>query len=61
MTPDFVDILKKEMLKFKGMRQEFIDEFSEKDYNDLMDGWEIKVVRCNAGEQGWGLFRAVKE
>ncbi|TRY80587.1 hypothetical protein TCAL_11633 [Tigriopus californicus] len=60
ITGDFVEVLKKEMTKFRGMKDEFIQEFSEKDYNDLMGGWEIKVVRCNAGDQGWGLFRAVK-
>ena len=28
-------------------------EFSLKDYNELVDGWEIKIVRCSKGEQGW--------
>ena len=59
-TDAFIDVLKREMVKFKGMREDFITEFSPKDYADLMDGWKIKVVRCNDGEQGWGLFRARK-
>ena len=36
-------------------------DFSLKDYNDLVDGWEIKVVRCSDGLQGWGLFMATKK
>ncbi len=36
-------------------------EFSQADYDDLMEGWKVKVVRCREGEQGWGLFRAVKK
>ena len=36
-------------------------DFSLKDYNDLVDGWEVKVVRCSDGLQGWGLFTAVKK
>ena len=60
-TEEFVSILKNEMVKFKPTRDKFIKEFSLKDYNELVDGWDIKVVRCTKGEQGWGLFKAVKE
>lgn len=59
-TDYFVQILKKEMAKFKTSKKDFIAQFSIKDYQDLMDGWEIKVDRCNSGEQGWGLFKASK-
>jgi len=50
-----------EMAKFKPMKDEFIKEFSMKDYKDLTEGWDIKVERCTKGEQGWGLFKAHKE
>ena len=50
-----------EMAKFKPMKDEFIREFSMKDYKDLTEGWDIKVDRCTKGEQGWGLFKAHKE
>ena len=36
-------------------------DFTLTDYNELVEGWEIKIVRCNEGEQGWGLFIATKE
>ena len=35
-------------------------EFSLKDFDDLVDGWKIKVNRVDAGDQGWGLFIATK-
>eukprot|EP00095_Tigriopus_kingsejongensis_P010973 maker-scaffold270_size230592-snap-gene-1.19 protein:Tk10973 transcript:maker-scaffold270_size230592-snap-gene-1.19-mRNA-1 annotation:"hypothetical protein DAPPUDRAFT_58148" len=60
VTDDFVEVLKKEMTHFRSIKDDFIQDFSEKDYNDLMGGWEIKVVRCNAGDQSWGFFRATK-
>jgi len=60
-TAQFISILKMEMAKFKPMKDEFIKEFSMKDYKDLTEGWDIKVERCTKGEQGWGLFKAHKE
>merc|ERR1711910_292039 len=60
-TAQFISILKMEMAKFKPMKDEFIREFSMKDYKDLTEGWDIKVDRCTKGEQGWGLFKAHKE
>jgi phosphoethanolamine N-methyltransferase len=39
----------------------FIKDFSQKDFDDLVDGWKIKVDRVNAGDQAWGLFLATKK
>jgi len=61
LTNEFIDILKLELEKFKPKKAEFVKEFSLKDYNELVDGWEIKIVRCSKGEQGWGLFSAAKK
>merc|ERR1711874_636303 len=52
---------KMEMNKFKPIKDQFIKEFSLKDYKDLTDGGDIKVERCSKGEQGWGHFKARKE
>merc|ERR1711874_551289 len=60
-TAEFISILKMEMKKFKPIKDQFIKEFSLKDYKDLTDGWDIKVERCTKGEQGWGHFKARKE
>ena len=40
---------------------DILQDFSLKDFTDLVDGWEVKVVRCKEGEQGWGLFIATKK
>merc|ERR1711870_169553 len=57
-TAEFISILKMEMTKFKPTKDQFIKEFSIKDFTDLTDGWDIKVERCTKGEQGWGWFTA---
>jgi phosphoethanolamine N-methyltransferase len=59
-TDKFVDILKEETGLFRKQRSSFIKEFSERDYDDIVDGWKVKVQRCAKGEQGWGLFMATK-
>ena len=59
-TAEFISILKSEMVKFKPTKEKFVKEFSLKDYNDLVNGWDIKVDRCTKGEQGWGLFSVKK-
>ena len=38
----------------------FLKDFSMKDYDELMDGWRVKVVRAGARDQAWGLFTATK-
>lgn len=60
-SAEFLSILKMEMDRFKPTKEQFLKEFTMKDYNDLVDGWDIKVVRTTRGDQGWGLFKAVKQ
>jgi len=57
-TDLFVQSLKKEITYATSIKEEFIKEFSEKDYTDIITGWEDKVVRCGQGDQKWGLFYA---
>jgi len=60
ITPMFVEVLRGEMERFKPTKDAFVKEFSQKDYDELVEGWEVKVDRCSQGEQGWGLFKASK-
>jgi len=60
-TDEFVRILKMEMERFEPSKGKFIKEFSQKDYDELVDGWKIKVVRCSDKDQGWGWFHAYKQ
>lgn len=59
-TDLFVESLKSELKKMDQIRQEFINEFSEEDFNYLIEGWEAKLVRCAAGHQKWGSFYCEK-
>jgi len=56
-TDEFVRILKMELENYKAKKEEVIKEFSQEDYDYIVNGWEAKLVRCAAGDQKWGLFR----
>ncbi|XP_069036450.1 phosphoethanolamine methyltransferase isoform X2 [Lepisosteus oculatus] len=57
-TAQFIKVIKAELERAEGMRQEFIEEFSEDDYNAIVTGWRDKLQRCEMGDQRWGLFYA---
>jgi len=57
----FLEILETELNNFRPTKQGFVRDFSLKDYEELVDGWEVKIKRVKAGEQGWGLFVASKK
>lgn len=38
----------------------FFQEFSQKDYDDIVGGWKDKLVRTATGDQRWGVFYAEK-
>ncbi|XP_077982671.1 uncharacterized protein LOC144437578 [Glandiceps talaboti] len=59
-TKQFVDVLEREKKRLMENKDEFLKEFSEEDYQYLMDGWNSKLKRCAAGDQRWGLFYAEK-
>ncbi|KAG6549033.1 hypothetical protein Mapa_009476 [Marchantia paleacea] len=59
-TNQFVDILNKELEVTREAKDKFISDFSENDYNYIVEGWEAKLKRCAQGEQKWGLFLAYK-
>jgi len=61
-TEMFLDVLAKEVAKTEKIKDEFIKEFSEKDYYYIVDGWKEKLVRASpSGNQRWGLFYAEKK
>ncbi|OIT21052.1 PREDICTED: phosphoethanolamine N-methyltransferase 1-like [Nicotiana attenuata] len=60
-TEQFIKVLKKELDTVEKEKESFIQEFSEKDYNDIVGGWKAKLIRStSSGEQRWGLFIAKK-
>jgi phosphoethanolamine N-methyltransferase len=60
-TEQFMKVLQKELNKVEKEKEEFIEDFSEEDYNDIVGGWKAKLVRTASGEQRWGLFIAHKK
>ncbi|KAK3022925.1 hypothetical protein RJ639_047147 [Escallonia herrerae] len=59
-TEQFIEVLQKELNRVEEERNEFIEDFSEEDYNDIVGGWKAKLIRSSSGEQRWGLFFAQK-
>ena len=37
-----------------------MQSFSSSDYDDIVNGWQDKLIRVKGGEQRWGLFLAEK-
>ncbi|KAK9091597.1 hypothetical protein Sjap_024774 [Stephania japonica] len=59
-TGQFLKVLKRELDVIEKEKDDFIRDFSEEDYDDIVDGWKAKLVRSSSGEQRWGLFIAKK-
>eukprot|EP01099_Mayorella_cantabrigiensis_P001882 TRINITY_DN1823_c0_g1_i1.p1 TRINITY_DN1823_c0_g1~~TRINITY_DN1823_c0_g1_i1.p1 ORF type:complete len:293 (-),score=69.23 TRINITY_DN1823_c0_g1_i1:40-831(-) len=59
-TNYFIDILKEELIPFEANREEFVKEFSQDDYKDIVDGWRAKIFRCGQGEHRWVTFYGEK-
>ncbi|RNA35062.1 phosphoethanolamine N-methyltransferase 3-like isoform X1 [Brachionus plicatilis] len=60
-TKMFVDYLNKELDHLVKGKDEFVKEFSVKDFDYLVDGWKEKLIRCNQGHQKYGIFYAEKK
>ena len=60
MTPGFIDILKGEVSEFSQKKEAIINEFSQKDFDYIVTGWNDKIKRCSDGDQAWGYFVAKK-
>lgn len=61
-TMAFKDALERELRQLTSRREEFVSLFSQKDYDDLYNGWTAKLKRVDAGDQAWifGLARKPK-
>lgn len=57
-TDLFVQCLHKELAVVENMKDEFIQEFSKKDYDYIISGWKAKLNRTD--NQRWGVFYAEK-
>ncbi|XP_061354642.1 phosphoethanolamine N-methyltransferase-like [Gastrolobium bilobum] len=57
----FVKTLKQELKALENKKDDFIHDFSEEDYNEVVQRWKAKQIRGESGEQVWGLFIASKK
>ncbi|XP_043695649.1 phosphomethylethanolamine N-methyltransferase-like isoform X2 [Telopea speciosissima] len=57
----FMKVLQRELNVVEKDREAFIQDFSEEDYNEIVDGWKAKLIRVASGEQVWGVFIAKKK
>ena len=60
MTLEFIKVLKGEVSNFSDKKKAIIEEFSEKDFDYIVNGWTDKIRRCNDKDQAWGYFVATK-
>ncbi|KAJ4848380.1 Glycylpeptide N-tetradecanoyltransferase 2 [Turnera subulata] len=60
-TDQFMKVLQRELDTVEKEKDAFIRDFSQEDYNDIVDGWKAKLIRSASGEQRWGLFIAKKK
>lgn len=60
-TSQFKQVLDRELVRTETIKDDFIKDFSEKDYLDIVNGWQDKLKRVGKqGNQRWGLFYAEK-
>ncbi|KAE8667762.1 Phosphoethanolamine N-methyltransferase [Hibiscus syriacus] len=60
-TNQFIQVLQRELNEVKNGKDAFISDFSQEDYDEIVDGWKAKLMRSSSsGEQRWGLFLAIK-
>nr|AFK34318.1 unknown [Lotus japonicus] len=60
-TDLFVKTLKQELEALENKKDDFICEFGEEDYNEIVERWKAKQIRGESLEQMWGLFIAEKK
>ncbi|KAJ6803365.1 phosphoethanolamine N-methyltransferase 1-like [Iris pallida] len=60
-TNQFIDVLQRELDAVEMDKESFIADFSQEDYDEIVNGWKAKLKRSSTGEQRWGLFFAKKK
>ncbi|KAJ6387327.1 hypothetical protein OIU78_017112 [Salix suchowensis] len=53
-TDQFNQVLKRELIAIEKEKDEFIQDFSEEDYNDIVGGWKAKLIRSSSGRAAMG-------
>lgn len=59
-SDQFLKVLQRELAEVEKNKDEFLADFGQEDYDDIVTGWNAKLQRSSAGEQRWGLFIGTK-
>ncbi len=59
-TKAFIDSLQNELKALNAGREQFLQEFTENDFDYLVNRWIKKIQFCEQGDFIWGLFIAEK-
>ena len=59
-TKAFIDSLRGELKDLNAARDQFLREFTETDFEYLVNRWNTKIQFCEQGDFIWGLFIAEK-
>ncbi|SBT78007.1 phosphoethanolamine N-methyltransferase, putative [Plasmodium ovale] len=57
----WLELLEMELHRLNEKKEQFLSEYSLKDYNTLKDGWVRKIRDTKRNLQKWGLFKAHKK
>jgi len=60
LTPRFKEIMYMEIDNAERNRTEFLKKFTEKKYNDLMEGWQAKLGYIDAKNHCWAMIECTK-
>lgn len=60
MTPRFKEILEEERSRVENNKEEFLSKFSQKEYDDLVVGWNNKLQYIADDNHNWNYILATK-
>ncbi|KAK5971471.1 hypothetical protein GCK32_014941, partial [Trichostrongylus colubriformis] len=60
MTPRFKEILLEERQRVEQNKEEFLEKFSQKEYDSLVNGWNSKLQFIADDNHNWNFFAAIK-
>ncbi|PIO64075.1 methyltransferase domain protein [Teladorsagia circumcincta] len=60
MTPRFKEILLEERQRVEQNKEEFLEKFSQKEYDSLVKGWSSKLQYIDDDNHNWNFFAAIK-
>ncbi|PIO64658.1 methyltransferase domain protein [Teladorsagia circumcincta] len=60
MTPRFKEILLEERQRVEQNKEEFLEKFSQKEYDSLVKGWSSKLQYIADDNHNWNFFAAIK-